>query len=50
VIKGLPSETAQTLQSYQEDIYGLAIILVVVLAPRGLAGVWRRRSSGGEAS
>ena len=48
--KGLPSETAQTLQSYQEDIYGLAIILVVVLAPRGLAGVWRRRSSGGEAS
>lgn len=50
VAKGLPSDTAQTLQSYQEDIYGLAIILVVVLAPRGLAGVWRRRSSGGEAS
>ncbi len=50
VAKGLPSETAQTLQSYQEDIYGLAIILVVVLAPRGLAGVWRRRSNGGEAS
>jgi branched-chain amino acid transport system permease protein len=50
VATGLPSETAQTLQSYQEDIYGLAIILVVVLAPRGLAGVWRRRARGGQAS
>jgi branched-chain amino acid transport system permease protein len=43
LIPGIPSETAQTIQSYQEDIYGLAIIVVVVFAPRGLAGLWRRR-------
>ena len=38
--------TAQTIQTYQEDIYGLAIILVVIFAPGGLAGLWRRRRSG----
>lgn len=50
LIPGIPRETAQVIQSYQEDIYGLAIVLVVVLAPQGLAGVWRRRRRGGEAS
>lgn len=50
LIPGIPRETAQTLQSYQEDIYGLAIVLVVVFAPGGLAGVWRRRRMGGDAS
>ena len=50
LIPGIPSETAQTLQSYQEDIYGLAIVLVVVFAPGGLAGVWRRRRMEGDAS
>ena len=50
LIPGIPSETAQTLQSYQEDIYGLAIVLVVAFAPGGLAGVWRRRRMGGDAS
>lgn len=48
-IPGISSETAQTIQSYQEDIYGLAIILVVIFAPQGLAGLWRRRRSGGAA-
>lgn len=50
LIPGIPRETAQTLQSYQEDIYGLAIVLVVVFAPGGLAGVWRRRRMEGDAS
>lgn len=46
-IPGISSGAAQTLQSYQEDIYGLAIILVVVFAPSGLAGLWRRRAEAG---
>jgi branched-chain amino acid transport system permease protein len=50
LIPGIPRDTAQTLQSYQEDIYGLAIVLVVVLAPGGLASMWRRRARGGQAS
>jgi len=48
LIPGIPRATAETLQSYQEDIYGLAIVVVVVFAPAGLAGLWRRRSKGGE--
>ena len=47
LIPGIPSETAQTIQSYQEDIYGLAIILVVIFAPQGIAGLWQRREPGG---
>jgi branched-chain amino acid transport system permease protein len=50
LIPGIPRETAQTLQSYQEDIYGIAIVLVVIFAPQGLAGVWRRHRRGGEVS
>jgi branched-chain amino acid transport system permease protein len=50
LIPGIPRATAQTLQSYQEDIYGLAIVLVVVFAPGGLASMWRRRARGGHAS
>jgi len=50
LIPGIPRETAQLLQSYREDIYGLAIILVVVFAPGGLAGMWRRRGKGGDAA
>jgi branched-chain amino acid transport system permease protein len=48
LIPGLPREAAQTVQQYQADIYGLAIILVVLFAPRGVAGLWRRR--GGESA
>ena len=40
LIPGLSREAAQTLQQYQADIYGLAIILVVLFAPRGIAGLW----------
>ncbi len=50
LIPGLSREAAQTIQSYQEDIYGLAIVLIVIFAPRGLAGLWKRRNAGNEAS
>lgn len=46
LIPGLPRATAQTLQQYQADIYGLAIVLVVLFAPKGIAGLWRRRRGG----
>jgi branched-chain amino acid transport system permease protein len=50
LIPGIPRETAQTIQTYQEDIYGLAIVLVVIFAPGGLARLWRHRARGGEAA
>lgn len=43
LIPGLPREAAKTVQSYQADIYGLAIVLVILFAPRGVAGLWKRR-------
>ena len=49
LIPGIPRSTSQALQEYREDIYALAIILVVIFAPRGLGGLWRRRGRGQEA-
>lgn len=46
LIPGISREAAQTLQSYQADVYGLAIVLVVLFAPSGLAGMLRRRTGG----
>ncbi len=46
IVPGLSKGAAETLQAYQADIYGLAIILVVLFAPAGLSGLWRRRSRG----
>lgn len=43
LVPGVSRETSAMLQSYQADIYGLAIILVVLFAPAGIAGLWRRR-------
>ncbi len=50
LVPGLPREAAAVLQEYQADIYGLAIVLVVLFAPSGLAGIVRRRLRGGEAT
>ena len=50
LVPGLSRETAQMLQEYQADIYGLAIILVVLFAPSGVAGLFRRWAKGGDAS
>lgn len=46
LVPGLSRETSQALQAYQADIYGMAIILVVLFVPRGVAGLWKKR--GGE--
>jgi branched-chain amino acid transport system permease protein len=43
LIPGLSAETGEIVQQYQADIYGLAIIVVVLFAPSGLAGLWRDR-------
>ncbi len=47
LLPGLPRQTTEAIQSYVPDIYGLAIILVVLFAPFGIAGLWRRRASEG---
>lgn len=46
LIPGISREAAQFLQSFQADVYGLAIVLVVILAPRGIAGLLRRTGGG----
>jgi len=48
LVPGLSRESAQLLQEYQADIYGLAIIIVVLFAPKGLAGLFRRTGVAGE--
>ncbi len=45
LLPGLPRTTTEAIQSYVPDIYGLAIILVVLFAPMGLGGLWRRRGA-----
>lgn len=46
-LPGISRPTAQLVQSFQADVYGLAIMIVVVLAPRGIAGLLSRRRAGG---
>ena len=49
LIPGISRETAQTIQTYQADIYGLAIVVVVLFAPGGLAASLAPPVAGGEA-
>ena len=49
LVPGLSQATAQAVQSVKPDIYGLAIVLVVIFAPGGIGAIWRRRPRGGEA-
>jgi branched-chain amino acid transport system permease protein len=49
LILGLPRTTGQLIQAYEPDVYGVAIILVVLFAPGGIGSLWRRRSGAGEA-
>jgi branched-chain amino acid transport system permease protein len=48
LIPGISRQAAQTVQSFQPDVYGLAIILVVLFAPGGVGSLWRARTRGGE--
>jgi ABC-type branched-subunit amino acid transport system permease subunit len=45
LVPGISRTTAEVIQAYQADIYGLAIIAVILFAPSGLAGMWRRTRS-----
>lgn len=49
VIPGISRETASLIQDWQSDIYGLAIILVMLFAPGGVAGAVRRLTNRGHA-
>lgn len=46
LLPGLSSEASQAVQSYQPDIYGLAIILVVLFAPGGVGALLKARRGG----
>lgn len=46
IIPGLSRDVARVVQSYREDLYGLAIVLVVIIAPQGVAGLLRRLGGG----
>ncbi len=50
LLPGVPQETAQFVQSYQADIYGLAIILVVLFAPGGVGALFKERPKRGDAA
>ncbi len=53
VIPGITTSAAATLQDWEPDIYGLVLILVMLLMPRGISGVLssaaRRIGLGGSA-
>jgi branched-chain amino acid transport system permease protein len=42
LVPGLPRSTHEFVQAYVPDVYGLAIVLVVLFAPGGLGSLWRR--------
>ena len=50
IVPGMPETVASVLQDWQADIYGLAIILVMLFVPGGVAGALRRFSSRKDAS
>lgn len=41
LLPGVPRDVAAVLQDWEHDIYGLAIILVMLFMPKGLAGGYR---------
>ncbi|HAL30721.1 MAG TPA: branched-chain amino acid ABC transporter permease [Coriobacteriia bacterium] len=52
LIPGLSQGTVAVLQDWETDIYGIAMILVVIFAPAGIGGLirraWSRRPAGAE--
>jgi branched-chain amino acid transport system permease protein len=48
LVPGLSQAAAQSVQAFKPDIYGLAIVLVVIFAPGGIGALWRRRARRGE--
>ncbi len=48
LVPGISRETAQVVQTYEADVYGLAIVLIVLFAPGGIGALFKRRSRAGE--
>lgn len=46
LIPGMSREFAQVVQSWQPDVYGLLIVVVVLFAPGGIGALWRRARGG----
>jgi len=44
LIPGISRDVAQLVQTYESDVYGLLIILVVLFAPAGLGALFARRA------
>ena len=42
LVPGMPESVATFFQDWEADIYGLTIILVMLFAPDGIAGLLRR--------
>ncbi len=45
LVPGLTKETIAVMQDWEADIYGLAMIAVVIFAPAGIGGLLRRASA-----
>jgi branched-chain amino acid transport system permease protein len=48
LIPGISREAAQIVQTYEADVYGLAIVLIVLFAPGGIGALLKRRPRTGE--
>ncbi|NTU71902.1 MAG: branched-chain amino acid ABC transporter permease [Coriobacteriia bacterium] len=46
IVPGMSRETAQLVQTYESDVYGLAIVLIVLFAPGGVGALLRARRKG----
>jgi branched-chain amino acid transport system permease protein len=48
LVPGISRETAQIVQTYEADVYGLAIVLIVLFAPGGIGMLFKRATKAGE--
>ncbi len=48
LLPGISREAAAVIQSYESDVYGLAIVLIVLFAPGGIGALLKRRPKVGE--
>ena len=48
LVPGMSRDAAQMVQAFEPDLYGLAIVLVVLFAPGGIGALFLRRAKGGE--
>lgn len=48
LMPGVSREAAQVVQTYEADVYGLAIVLIVLFAPGGIGALFKPRSGPGE--